>query len=192
MFQFQSQRYSPLALHKAKRRFYLCTQDRNTTCQQYHETFRNNVDVIEYCGGVISKDPGLINGKLIATELTHANADAAQLHGAEDAVLERVLACALPLRERQVLLRQLLEDLENDYTQGTDNYPATLQQAYTLLVHWKQDPRNLMHLMGEVTDGVAFTNVGTKGAQQEGNAHGGRRNIADITCFNCRGKGHYA
>jgi hypothetical protein len=40
MFQFQSQRYSALALHKAKRCLYLCTQDKNSTCQHYYETFK--------------------------------------------------------------------------------------------------------------------------------------------------------
>jgi hypothetical protein len=47
MFQFQSQRYTPLALHEAKHHFYLFPQDHHATCQQYHETFKNNIDVIE-------------------------------------------------------------------------------------------------------------------------------------------------
>jgi hypothetical protein len=59
MFQFQSQRYGPLALHEAKRRFYLFSQDQHMTCQQYHETFKNNMEVIEYCGGVICNNAGL-------------------------------------------------------------------------------------------------------------------------------------
>lgn len=57
----------------------------------------------------------------------------------------------------------MLEDLKNNYIQGTDNYPTTLQQAYNLLVHWKQEPRNVMRLVSGVNDGVAFTNVSSEG-----------------------------
>ena len=35
---------------------------------------------------------------------------------------------------------QLIENLENDYLQGQNNYPQTLTGAYNLLTNWKQDP----------------------------------------------------
>jgi hypothetical protein len=81
----------------------------------------------------------------------------------------------------------MLEDLENDFIQGTDNYPVTLKQAYSLLVHWKQDPKNIMRIVGGVSDGVAFTNVGSEGGAQRG-----RRPVSEITCFKCGQKGHYS
>jgi DNA primase len=31
---------------------------------------------------------------------------------------------------------------------------------YSLMVHWKQDPRNVVRLIGGINDGVAFTNDG--------------------------------
>ena len=66
MFQFQSQCYGPLALHEAKRRFYMFTQEKAMTCQQYYETFRNNADMIkEYCGRVLGNDPGIVDKKLM-------------------------------------------------------------------------------------------------------------------------------
>jgi hypothetical protein len=74
-----------------------------------------------------------------------------------------VLACAFLLGSDRAHYGKLLEDLKNNYTQGMDNYPPMLQQAYTLLVHWKQDPRNLVRLMGGVNDGVTFANIGTNG-----------------------------
>jgi hypothetical protein len=66
------------------------------TCQQYHETFCNNVD-IKYCGGIISKDTGLVNAEPTLTRLTRVNTAPGQLHDAEDAAQERVLACAFLL-----------------------------------------------------------------------------------------------
>ena len=46
--------------------------------------------------------------------------------------------------------------------QGWDNYPSMVQQAYSLLVHWKQDPQNIVRLIGRANDGMVFTNVGTE------------------------------
>jgi hypothetical protein len=49
--------------------------------------------------------------------------------------------------------------------------------------------------MGGVNDGVAFANVGAKRGPQDGGtvARGGRRNRADIRCYNCGGgAGHIA
>jgi hypothetical protein len=54
-----------------------------------------------------------------------------QLQDAE----EQVLACAFLLGINKSQYGKLVKDLENDYTQGTNNYPSTLQQAYSLLVH---------------------------------------------------------
>jgi hypothetical protein len=167
MFHFQLQHYNPLALHEAKSRFYQFSQDRHMTCQQYHQTFQNNVGVIEFCGGVLSKDTGLADTELTLLGLTHTTASNDKLQGAEDATWEGVLACTFLLSSNRVCYGKLIEDLKTDFTQGVDNYPPTLQQAYTLLVHWKQDPRNVVCLMGGVNDGVAFTNIGGEGAPQE-------------------------
>ena len=79
MFQFQSQRYAPLALHEAKRRFYVFTQEKAMTCQQYYETFRNNADVIEYCGRVLGNDPGIVDNELMLLGMDREAADAVQI-----------------------------------------------------------------------------------------------------------------
>jgi hypothetical protein len=194
MFHFQLQRYNPLALHKAKHRFYQFSQDQHMMCQQYHETFRNNVDIIEYCGGVLSKDTGLVDTELTLMGLTCAMANNDKLQDAKDAAWEQVLACAFLLGSDRVCYGKLIEDLENNFTQGVDNYLPTLHQAYTLLVHWKQDPRNMVRLMGGVNDGVAFTNIGGDGAlQEEGSTRGGGRCLrSEIWCYNCGSPGHIA
>jgi hypothetical protein len=163
MFQFQSQRYTPLALHEAKRRYNTFSQDRHMTCQQYYETFKNNVEVIEYCGGDIGQDPGLVDAELTTAGTDRTKATVTQLKTAEAAAREHVLAIGFLYGSDRARYGKLLEDLENSYVQGNDNYPDTLQQAYTLLVHWKQDPKNVVRLVGGVNDGVAFANISSEG-----------------------------
>jgi hypothetical protein len=185
MFHFQSQRYNPLALHEAKHRFYLYSQDRQMSCQAYHEAFKNNVEVIEYCGGVLGTDTALVDSELDAAGTTRATATAVELQDAENAARERVLACAFLVGSDRTRYGKLLEDLENSYTQGSNNYPATLQSAYSLLVHWKQDPRNITRLIGDTTDGVAFANVAAEGSHGDGTTRNNTRR-----CYNCGEVGH--
>jgi Zinc knuckle len=75
---------------------------------------------------------------------------------------------------------KLLEDLENDFVQGTaDNYPDTVQHAYMLLVHWKQDPKNVICLIGGIGDSLSFANLGRQSGTQK-----------EVTCYRCKKKGH--
>jgi hypothetical protein len=46
-----------------------------------------------------------------------------ELMDAEEAARERVLACAFLLSSNRARYGKLLKDLENNHTQGMDNYP---------------------------------------------------------------------
>ena len=48
--------------------------------------------------------------------------------------------------------------MENDFTQGVDQYPKSRVDAHHVLANWKQHPRNLVRLTGG-NDGVQFTNM---------------------------------
>ena len=77
---------------------------------------------------------------------------------------------------------KLIEDLENDYLQGTNNYPKTVVTAYNLLTDWKQENR---YGWGRTptADGVAFATEGRKSAAKK---------HVNVTCHKCGVKGHYA
>jgi hypothetical protein len=74
VYNFQSQKYAPQALHEGKRRFYLLSQDKHSTCQAYLERFQNCVNVIEHCGGSIGQEPGLVRKVLEDKGLNAAGA----------------------------------------------------------------------------------------------------------------------
>ena len=135
MYQFQAERYGPLALYEAKHHYYTFYQDKHMTCQQYYELFKNNADILEYAGGALGREPGLIDTELLAAGMLVIDADKEELTAAEAAPREQVLAIGLLVGSDCSCYAKLLEDLENDFTQGRDNYPTSLQQAYSLLVH---------------------------------------------------------
>jgi hypothetical protein len=53
VFKFSSQKYKPHALHEAIRRFYTLIQDKNSSCEDHVRKFKNQVEVVEHCGGDI-------------------------------------------------------------------------------------------------------------------------------------------
>jgi hypothetical protein len=166
VFNFQSQKYKPQALHEAKRRFYVLSQDRNMTVQVFLERYQNNIDVIEHCGGSIGVEPILVENILTELGLTMSTASTVEATAAGNVAQESYLASAFLLASDRTRYGKLLEDLENDYLQGRDNYPKTLTGAYNLLVNWKQNPNHFLRFTGPSNDGVAFTN--TDGSKEEG------------------------
>jgi hypothetical protein len=203
MYNFQSQKYGPLGLYESKRRFYLMSQEKHMTVTIYLERFQNSVEVIKHCGGIIGPDPGLVDATIRSAKpmMTRDTETAEQLLAAEKYTKKQYLACAFLMGSDQHQYGKLIEDLENDYTQRRDNYTKTLVDAYyNLLVHWKQEPRNLMRVLGTTNnDGVAFANVDADEASSlstltstDNRQARGRRDISHITCHKCGIRGHYA
>ena len=93
---------------------------------------------------MLGREPGLVDVELEAMGVKLDTVTDMQLATTEAAAKECVLAIGLLIGSDCAHYRKLLEDLENNFTQGQDNYPVTLQQAYSLLVHWKQDPHNIV------------------------------------------------
>jgi hypothetical protein len=142
MFTFQTQKYGPQALHKAKHRFYTMRQDKHTSVQQYYESFINTVKVIEHCGGDIGTDRSLVTEALGGRD--RAIASDAVIANAEQSAKEKYLSCAFILGVDKICYGRFLEDLENSFMQGIDKFPKSMTEAYNILVNWKQNPQNYL------------------------------------------------
>jgi hypothetical protein len=81
----------------------------------------------------------------------------------------------------------LLEDLDNAYLYGTNNYPVNITSAYNLLVHLKNHMKPAARIYNDY-EGVSFANV-EKGAERR------PKYVPDVTrvnCYACNKLGHYA
>jgi hypothetical protein len=61
---------------------------------------------------------------------------------------------------------KLLEDLQNNYLMGQNNYPTNLTEAYNLVVNWRQDPQNMVHYGAGPNDGVVFAHHTKEGKEE--------------------------
>ena len=96
VYNFQDQRYLPHLIHEAKRRVYGLIQRKHVSTQAYYESFQNNLDVIEHCGGSLGIDPG-ISKKVEEKGLTLATATTTQKDEVKKETKERCLAVAFIL-----------------------------------------------------------------------------------------------
>jgi hypothetical protein len=151
--------------------------------------------VIEHCGGTIGEDTGLIDSVLHKNNLTRAAATQEQMSWAHAVAKEQHLACCFILQSDKARFGKLIEDTENSFTQKDDKWPKNMNDAYSLLVHWKQNPRNLMRVLGSSADGVSFANVdkpAKKTDESKTKREGKGKDKSHITCFKCGQKGHYS
>jgi hypothetical protein len=198
MFSFESQKYGPLTLHEAKNRFYLIRQDnKHTSCQQYLESSRNTVEAIGHSsGGDIDIYARIVNKVIRQAGQDPGKRSDQESAEAESYARERYLACAFIAGADRQRYGKLIEDLENDHTQKQDRYPKNLVDAYGLLLNWKQNPQNLMGVIGTNSDGVAFSQEGIETGTTLANVDGGRTPSGKfwpgITCYQCRKEGHYS
>jgi hypothetical protein len=201
-YNFQSQKNKANALHDAKRRLLMMCQDRHTTCPVYLDRFQNCVDVLEHCGGAIGPDPALVEQILKRDGNMTATAATDELAAAKEGAIEEYPTMVFLLGADRNRYGKLVEDLENAFTQGNDNYPRSVTGAYAMLTTWKQ--RNIIHVLGLGSEGVSFTNVEGGDSDDENNTKGeialtndGKKPVkragkAHITCFNCNEMGHYS
>jgi hypothetical protein len=156
-YQFEGQNYQDEALHQAMQRFYLFNQNKEMTNTKFLETFQTLVSVITECGGEIGHNP-----RGVLTELKEkggglASATPKELDEAKATTNERYLAVAMISAYDNSRYIKLSEELENDYTKGSNHYPKTVTEAYNLIVNYQQSkPSGRIY---NDSEGVAFINI---------------------------------
>jgi hypothetical protein len=134
-YKLEGQRYHTQALHQAKKRIDLFHQGKEMPNTKFLEAFQNIMSVIEEYGGEIRYDPGAIKttleGKGIDPEDTNDN----EMEVATKTVKERHLTVTMLSSVNKSRYEELTEELENDYTKGSNLYPKMVTEAYNHVIH---------------------------------------------------------
>ena len=124
----------------------------------YYAQFNNTIDMLEHCGASLGEDDGIITKVLEHHDVAPPTATATQKENARIEAQEWYYGLAFLMGADHVCFGCYLEDLENDFMQGVDQYPKSRVDAHHVLANWKQDPRNLVCLTSG-NDGVQFINM---------------------------------
>jgi hypothetical protein len=185
-YQFEGQKYEDEALRQAMKRFYLFNQNKDMTNVKFLKTFQTLVSVITECGGEIGHNPRGILRALTEKGGGLASATPNELDEAKSTAKERYLAVAMLSACDNSRYNRLSEELENDYTKGSNHYPKTVTEAYNLIVNYRQS-KSIVRIYND-SEGVAFVNVDANRQPRDRQF----RDIEKVKCYNCNKKGHYS
>ncbi len=105
------------------------------SCQEYFERVRNVVDVIKSLGGSLADD---MHRKDELPEREPRNGyTAEQLAGARKKIQNKTIAYGILVRVDRSRYGKLIEEIENDFVKGNNDYPETPTEAYNLLVNYR-------------------------------------------------------
>lgn len=181
-FNFQSQKDQAQALQEAVRCFYLINQGKNESCQVYMDHYENGMQVIKHIGGKLPVYVSLVDVDLKTRGLDRDTATADEIEESEKSATERQMAMGYILGCDRVRFGKLIEDLENQHTQGIKSFPKTLSEAFTLTNNWKcgGSAAAIQKYSTSTNDAAAFattTKANTTNKKKKNKDH--------ITCYKC-------
>jgi Reverse transcriptase (RNA-dependent DNA polymerase) len=180
---FQTQKYCGQSGFEAKKKFMNQVQGKTTTIKEHLTSFNNLVDVIEHCGGTFTDDT-----RMRAFVLEGKDWDAMtkkEQTAIDKAVRGHALGAAFILTSDRGRFGKLIEDMENDYVEGRNRWPSTVEEAYHRLTYYSHNPRLGQREVGGSGE-IAFVNA--DGADKKAKA----KTKENVTCHRCKKKGHYA
>jgi len=153
------------------------------SCQEYFERVRNAVDVIKSLGGSIVDNMHLKDE--LPDREPRGGYNAEQLAGARARIENKTIAYGILVRADRSRYGKLIEEMENDFLKGNNDYPQTPTETYNLLVNYRNYATvNKRNAAQSGLDHVAFV---TDGKRQRGD----NKQYPHIKCFKCNQFGHY-
>ena len=121
---------------------------------QYLETFKNKVSVIESYVWVILNDPGLAKEKLSVVVNPSYQCRKAEAKSEKN----KYPGVTIIFGANRMRYRNMVEELQNDFTKLNDSFPANTKESNKLLVNYKT-PYKPQTILIDNSYGVLFTNV---------------------------------
>jgi len=177
-YNFEDQKHVPQSICKANTRLHNLKQAKHELPVQHCERCQNWTQVLEQCGGTIGKEAGLLKAVCMEKKISLAMASARELSMVSAATRERMLAIGFLLGADRSRHGNMIREFENLFVAGLDEWLKTLSDACGVMTNWKQERSTGLQIN---TKGVSFAMDGNKGKP---------RNRKNMTCFNCRKKGH--
>jgi hypothetical protein len=128
MFSYQGQQNKTHTLIDAQKRLMSMHQDQSMSPQLYLEKFKVMVQVVEHCGGQIG-----FNKQIVADKVKKGDTEIMATAEVKDAYLGILFL----LGADRLRYGKMLDELEDAHSQGRDNYPGSVLEAYSMILHRK-------------------------------------------------------
>jgi hypothetical protein len=177
---------------QVKKSYYNLRQTNTMSCQVYFEKVRNIIE-IKSLGGSLCDEMHL-REELPPRANTYTDDEIKQ---AKERIHDKTVAYGLLVRADRERYGKLIEEIENDFLKGHDDYPRTPTEAYNLLVNYRNHVTvNKRTVNQGGLDKVAFVTEGKKFKGEGGKTHDKPLDkdflkFPDIKCFKCGKYGHY-
>jgi hypothetical protein len=181
VFRSDDHQYKYKAEDQAKRAYYNLRQTPEMSCQEYFERVRNIVEVIKSIRGSLVDDMHL-SDELPPTQPIGGYTDD-QYAAARERIMNKKIAYGILVRADRGRYGKLIEEVENAYLKGNNDYPTTPTESYNLLVNYKTYSSNKRTISQGGLEQVAFVTEGKKLKTGKEFPH--------IKCFKCGKFGHY-
>ena len=134
IYNLEDQKFLPLSLHHAKRKFHAFRQG-NLPNPDYLNRFINLVNMAESYNAKIYDQAmfKIAQDYTVYSMAAEADLKDDELKMIETTAQEIYLACTFVINSDLRRYGSLIEELENDYTKGNDNYPRNMVKTYQLL-----------------------------------------------------------
>jgi hypothetical protein len=165
---------------------------------EYLEKFRTQLKVLKAAGGQICVHPGMVSDKLLNMNTALVPTED-EIEVATKQAQQRFEGALFLAHSHKGRYGRLIQELANDYNKSRDGYPASLTEAYELMLHdvHDEDARACSNGVG----GMAFaqdgagTNNETTSPTPSGNgppASNAQPNPRPgVTCHRCGKRGHF-
>jgi Zinc knuckle len=194
---FESQKNIYVSIDMAKSNFYSSCQGQSEANATYMTQFKDLIAVIEHYGGSIGDDIILIQEEKRRGGNTKGTVQEEAMFA--ESARNRAHAVAFLRCADQTHYSLLVNDLKNQFSRGNYQYPASVNDAYNLLINYKR-PGGTNSRMCKATQSKGTAGNGTAGQQATAStptevafAQTSATNKNDgMQCYNCQAMGHYA
>ena len=128
-----------------------------------------------------------IEKELTELSLTWQTATDEQMKTAKATAQDKLLGVAYLMCSDKHRFGKMVEDIDNAYLVGRDEYPKSVNDAYYRICNWSNDQKNFV-TMGSTNDGLSFAQA-TTGVNSGGKKS---RDKSTVVCHRCKELGHFS
>jgi hypothetical protein len=188
---FKDNTYHLKGLHDSNIRFYALRQGKDVSNVKFLEMFQTNVTVVEQFGGKARRDPIICVKELDLEGLNEATAtDGKKIKTIKEGKEKYLVMSLIRASDRSRYIR-LMDDLQNQFTMGYNNYPTHMTAVYNLIINYWVTGQSTARIIND-SEGVAFATVEKGIAFSTVEKVKEKHDYSKIKGFRCQKRGNFA